>query len=162
LKYINIAQSAVDMAVIDGQMMNFRRLCGVYKLPSVIFNDNASSTYNNLSEAYKKSYLDAIIPTFERLIDRFNYELLVDFGLNNHYLALDTTSIEVLQKDKKALSECMSKSEVFTKNEIRLALGYGIINDPLMDTVFISSSMKPIDMAMDDNSNDNDEDDNSL
>lgn len=157
--------NSVDLALIQTQMLNFRRLCNIYKVPSVLFNDNESSTFNNVSEAYKKVYLDAIIPTLDRIYDRLNSDLLKDFGLNNHYVCADISGVEVLQKDKKTQVEWMQKAEVFTKNEIRLAMGFDAIKDPLFDTVYISSTYKPIESVLDmesPESQNNDDDDNKL
>jgi len=38
----------------------------------------------------------------------------------------------------------MVAAQAFTKNEIRQAVGYGAIDDPLMDQVFVSMGMTPL------------------
>jgi len=163
MKWINTAQSAVDMQLAQLQVINLRRICALFKIPSALLNDTEKSTFNNVQEAYKKLYIDAVIPNFNRIIYRLNLQIQNDEDFQKilgsdykaYYFELDQSTIEVLQKDKAQMVDWMKRSEVFTDNEIREAVGYQTSTDELADLVWKSGTQKP--SGIDLNTNDSNE-----
>jgi HK97 family phage portal protein len=101
-KWQQLGMTAADMQLIEDHNLTRSDLCALYDLSSILFNDNAASTFNNVQEAKKSAYTEAIIPAAKTYIDGFNRDIIqkVDPDL---YLSLDTGAIEVLKKDNAAL-----------------------------------------------------------
>lgn len=144
LKFIDTSKTTADLSLAEMQLINLRRLASVYKFPTALINDNEHSTYNNIRETYKKLYIDCVIPTFNRILDRVNAEFLNEFGLDNsYYFAVDTDKIEVLQQDKLEQVKWMKEAECFTTNEIRESLGWGRVEaEVFADEILVSTSRK--------------------
>ena len=79
LKWQQIGMNAADLNLIESMEYDLRKLCSLYNVPSVLFNDNATSTYNNMQEARKAFINDAILPNIARLIGELNRWFMVTF-----------------------------------------------------------------------------------
>jgi len=100
--------SPKELQLTDIDINKLRKFCNIYGLSSQLLNDTANSTFNNISEAKKSLYTEAAVPFAELMLDGWREDLIPIFNkLNNknYILSLDTTKIEVLQKDKKAEAE---------------------------------------------------------
>jgi HK97 family phage portal protein len=111
-----------DMDVINSSVHGLRTLCNLWGLPSTLFNDQASSTYNNLKTATKVIYTNRVIPDMTMFCD----------GLTNLYKAKgikfepDISQIPEMQEDKMELAKVYDigvKNRAISRNEFRQALG---------------------------------------
>ena len=112
INYTEIGKTPKELDLSGLDINKLRKFCNIYGINSQIFNDPSNKTFNNLSEAKKSLYTDVLIPLVEKFIDSFNNQMIKDINedMNSTYLlTLDTSKIEVLQKDKK---------EEATKNKI--------------------------------------------
>ncbi len=98
-----------------------RKFCNVYGMSSQLFNDPAKKTFNNLGEAKKSLYTESAIPLAQLFVDSWNEHLTPIFNEvegREYMIKLDTSKIEVLQKDKKAEAE---KNKIVSESISNLA-----------------------------------------
>jgi HK97 family phage portal protein len=157
LDFIKMGMSSEDLKLMDQGIISLRAICNQYNVSSVLFNDPASSTYNNITEAKKDFYTDAIIPLLEIFKQNYNNWLVRSYSeAENADLFLDfsVNNIPSLQEDinKKAqtISILIDKG-VISPNEGREMLSLGRIeNTPSMDEFYISGSDNAIEENIED------------
>lgn len=157
LDFIKMGMSSEDLKLMDQGIISLRAICNQYNVSSVLFNDPASSTYNNITEAKKDFYTDAIIPLLEIFKQNYNNWLVRSYSeAENADLFLDFTvdNIPSLQEDinkkAKTISILIDKG-VISPNEGREMLSLGRIeNTPSMDEFYISGSDNAIEENIED------------
>jgi len=116
VKYTSLGLSPKDLTLTDLDINKLRKFCNVYGMSSQLFNDPANKTFNNLGEAKKSLYTEAAIPLAQLFVDSWNEHLTPIFNEvegREYMIKLDTSKIEVLQKDKKAEAE---KNKIVAKS----------------------------------------------
>lgn len=101
----HLGLSPVDLNILESSKITFRQLCRVFKFPAGIFSDDSNRTYNNLNEDKKMLYQDALIPELENWCSAFDKFTNANYGGDGSMLVVDTSSIEVLQDNKKEQTE---------------------------------------------------------
>lgn len=96
-KWQSLGMSAAELKTLEQSQLTTRQIYGLFGLDSKLFNDNEQSTYNNMEEAKKSAYTEAIIPTLEIVIDKISKDLFKNRP--EMELSLDLSGIEVLKKD---------------------------------------------------------------
>jgi len=104
LDYLQMGMSSADLQLIQSGVLTDRQLCNLYGLDSKLFNDVSSSSFNNVTEANKSMYQNAIIPNLTKLVGSYN-EAIVK-GINrvdntDFIIKVDTSAIEALQSNQK-------------------------------------------------------------
>ena len=121
VKYTSLGLSPKDLTLTDIDINKLRKFCNVYGLSSQLFNDPANKTFNNLGEAKKSLYTESVIPLAQLFVDAWNEHISPIFSEldgQEYKLYLDTSEIEVLQKDKKQEAE---KNKIVTDSISSLA-----------------------------------------
>jgi len=95
LRYLQTGMSPTDLKLLEGIISSLRLWCAAYGLPSQLFNDNESSTYNNVKEAKITAFQDCYLPTYELVSDELSPWLSRHLGVDE-YLKPDLTKIDVL------------------------------------------------------------------
>lgn len=103
VKYTQFGLSPSDLKIIENGVLTLRQLCSVYGADSSSFNDPANKKYNNLLEAQKAFYINAVIPPLERHLLAYK-ELILPawnkFDNAKYDIRLDLSGIEALQEDQ--------------------------------------------------------------
>jgi HK97 family phage portal protein len=111
-----------DLDVVNSSVHGLRTLCNLWGLPSTLFNDQASSTYNNLRTATRTIYTNRVMPDLTAFCQ----------GLNELYKAAgytfkpDYSKIPELQEDKLETAKIYAigiDKRAISRNEFRDALG---------------------------------------
>ena len=139
--YTSIGLSPVDLALLADKKATLRDICNIYKVSSIIFNDNENSSYNNASEAIKRAYSDAIKPLVERYVQELNNWISESYGPNVEVCA-DYSNVAPLQKDYKELSEWVTtliREKTITPNEGREFLGKDPIESDFMNKIYTNA-----------------------
>ncbi len=113
--------SPVDLNVITGSEHGLRVLCNVYGVSSILFNDNANSTYNNMEQARKDFYQYSIQPMNMDLEIKLKKWLVPNEDV---FFKFDYSNIEVLQESFLIKIDALSKATFLTDNEKREHMGY--------------------------------------
>ena len=144
IEVVRLGLDAATMNTIESSRDGLRRLCAVLNMPSVIFNDNDSSTYNNIDNAMKLAWQHGIKPFKRQFVEALNGQLIRPVkeysGLK---FVADYSDIAELQEDLKTKVEWMSKA-FYTPNEIREATGRGTIEDELLNQVWVNMNQRPL------------------
>lgn len=118
---LKIGVSPVDLDIINGSEHGLRILCNIYGVSSVLFNDNANSTYNNISQARKDFYDYTIKPMNKNFSLKLKKFLIPNENLKFEF---DYSNVEVLQESFNTKIDSLSKATFLTDNEKREFLGY--------------------------------------
>jgi HK97 family phage portal protein len=129
LRFLQTGMSPTDLQLLDGILSSLRLICGVYGMPSVLFNDNESSTYNNVETAKKTAYTDVYIPLGNKVDKELNKWLNAMLGIEEK-IEIDLTSIEVIKASTNEIAQALNNAkesarivECMTKDEVRELVG---------------------------------------
>ncbi|SNR92068.1 phage portal protein [Hymenobacter mucosus] len=107
VEFVSTGATAVDLAILELRMANFREVCGWFGFSSVLLGDMEASTDNNYQNARKAFYTDALVPYANSNAGELSRWLCPLFGYKpkQAWLEVDTSGIPELQEDKKAETE---------------------------------------------------------
>jgi len=145
LSWVNFGLNASDLSLIEQYNASIKDLCNIYNVPVQLLNNTDSSTYNNMNEAKKSLYVNAVIPELNKIKDELNRWLTPQFG-DKLYIDFDYTNIPELQEEMDKVVGQMSQAWWLTPNEKRAAMSYGADDDtPEMNDYYIPSQFIPLD-----------------
>jgi len=144
LSWVNFGLSASDLTLIEQYGQTIKDLCNIYNVPVQLLNNTESSTYNNMKEAKKALYQNAVIPKMTMLRDELNRWLVPHYG-DKLYLDFDFSVIPELQEETDKVVNQMAAAWWLTPNEKRAAMSYGLDDDTSeMNDYYIPSSFLPL------------------
>ena len=144
LSWINFGMSASDLSLIEQYNASIKDLCNIYSVPAVLLNNTESSTYNNVIEAKKSLYQNAIIPELNKIKDELNRWLVPGYG-EKLYIDFDYTSISEMQEEMDKVVSQMASSWWLTPNEKRQAMSYGVEADnEKLNDFYIPMNLVPL------------------
>lgn len=134
LQYLPMGMSAGDLKLIESGVLTDRMLCNIWGVDSKLFNDPTASTFNNLQDATKGMYVNAILPSLGKLVSNLNQDIAK--SINNaertsQEVRIDTSRIEALQKNQK---EEADKNKVNAEG-INTVLNYPISNESKVESL---------------------------
>lgn len=147
LKWQQMGMPIDDLGVIEIKKYNLRDLCNIYNCPTIIFNENEKSSYNNMREARKDFVTDAVLPEVDNYYQGLNRWFIPTYKSNNTlWLDYEAEHIPELQPDMEKLSQRMEREWWWSPNEKRKMQGGGNReNEPNMDRIYVPSTMTAID-----------------
>ena len=144
LSWINFGMSASDLSLIEQYNASIKDLCNIYSVPAVLLNNTESSTYNNVIEAKKTLYQNAVIPELNKIKDELNRWLVPAYG-DKLYIDFDYTSISEMQEEMDKVVGQMSQAWWLTPNEKRQAMSYGVEADnEKLNDYYIPMNLMPL------------------
>lgn len=143
LSWVNFGLSASDLSLIEQYNASIKDLCNIYNVPAVLLNNTESSTYNNVKEAKKSLYQNAVIPELIKIRDELNRWLVPAYG-QNLYLDFDFTAISEMQEDTDKLVAQLGNAWWITPNEKREAMYYASDSEnEFMNDYYIPANLSP-------------------
>lgn len=144
LSWVNFGLNASDLSLIEQYNASIKDLCNVYNVPVQLLNNTDSTTYNNMKEAKKALYQNAVIPELIKIRDELNRWLIPKYG-DKLYLDFDFSVIPELQEETDKIVDQMSKSWWLTPNEKRAAMSYGVNDeDSALNNYYIPANLLPL------------------
>jgi len=144
LSWVNFGMTAADLSLIEQYNASIKDLCNIYSVPVVLLNNTESSTYNNVIEAKKSLYQNAIIPELNKVRDELNRWLAPAYG-EKIYIDFDYTNISELQEEMDKVVNQMSNAWWLTPNEKRQAMSYSIDADnEKLNDFYIPANLMPL------------------
>jgi HK97 family phage portal protein len=134
-----------DLQIVESSQQGLRVLCNIWGMPAEVFNDKSSSTYNNMTMAYKAIYTNRIVPDATLFYEGIN-KIIKETGIR--YVP-DWGQIQELQPDKKVIADTLNvgvMNNSLTLNEFREALGYEA--DPLIEGMRYNDLTLPEQIAL--------------
>jgi HK97 family phage portal protein len=145
--WVPVGLKMADMSLIELQNMDFKRLCNIYKVSTILFNSDVAATENNVKEMIKQMYTSVCLPLAYTFRDKFNSELANEYKAGiKRYVDVDISGITELQDDYKNLAILLADLPVTpTGNEIRELFKWDRVENPLMDTPLVKQGYSVID-----------------
>jgi len=131
LAFVQTGMSPTDLKLLEGILSSLRQLCSIFGMPSILFNDNEKSTFNNFEQAVKLAYNDVYIPLANKVDKELSSFLNEQLG-TNELIKVDLTSIEVVKSSTNEVAQALNNMspllankvlEQLTVNEIRELAG---------------------------------------
>jgi len=101
VKYTPFGFKPSEMTATESQLEKLRTICSLYNVDSTLFNDKAASTYNNMQEAMKAFYNNAVLPLCDYVHEKISNYI-------GDLIEIDYEDIDALKKD--ALSDANAKN----------------------------------------------------
>ena len=147
LSWVNFGLNAADVSLIEQYNASIKDLCNIYNVPVQLLNNTDSSTYNNMKEAKKALYQNAVIPELIKVRDELNRWLAPQYG-PNICIEFDFSMIPEMSEDTDKVVDQLSKAWWITPNEKREMMSFGIDeeNEQLND-YFVPANLIPMKAA---------------
>lgn len=134
----------VELAIIEAEQWDQRRICNVYGVPVQLMNDTSASTDNNMKDASRAMLTRVVIPELESFKASFNKKLQTAWGGKDKVIIdYDQTSFTELEEDKneqmKWLMPLMQNG--LPLNRVLDILGLEKIDDPYYDLPRVTTQM---------------------
>jgi|TARA_R110000744_G_scaffold94462_3_gene182396 HK97 family phage portal protein len=144
LSWVNFGLNAADVSLIEQYNASVKDLCNIYNVPVQLLNNTDSNTYNNMKEAKKALYQNAVIPELVKIRDEINRWLCPQYG-DKYKFDFDFTCIPELQEESDKVVDQLSKAWWITPNEKRAVMNYSEDqeNESLND-YFIPANLLPV------------------
>lgn len=144
LSWVNFGLNAADISLIEQYNASVKDLCNVYNVPVQLLNNTDSSSYNNMREAKKALYQNAVIPELLKIKDELNRWLAPKYG-NKLCIEFDFTVIPELQEEADKVVDQLSKAWWITPNEKRSVMSYGVdMENETLNDYFIPANLIPV------------------
>lgn len=133
-----------DMDFLNMHILNTRKICADFGVPSQLIGDEQAKTYANYAEARKAFYQETILPLLDWIKDELNYWLVPLFG-DSLLIDYDKDEVEALQEDRTAViqREILKLTSGEAKlNEVRDALNDNDLGTD-GDVVYVPTSVVP-------------------
>ena len=143
LSWVNFGLNAADISLIEQYNASVKDLCNVYNVPVQLLNNTDSSSYNNMREAKKALYQNAVIPELLKIKDELNRWLAPKYG--NVCIEFDFTVIPELQEEADKVVDQLLKAWWLTPNEKRSVMSYGVDEESeVLNDYFIPANLIPV------------------
>lgn len=149
IKWTPIGQSLVDLAILESIDADLRTICRAFKIDSKVLNDPKASTYNNVTEARKAAYTDAIMPMLNKFRDEVNRWFTPKFG-EDLIMEPDYSQVPEMQEDLNELVTTLNTAWWISPNEKLRMMGKDEYPDPMFDKPWIPAGLVPLSEPIDD------------
>jgi len=146
LSWVNFGLNAADVSLIEQYNASIKDLCNIYSVPVQLLNNTESATYNNMKEAKKALYQNAVIPELNKIRDELNRWLAPMYG-EKLFIDFDYSAIPELQEENEKVVDQLSKAWWVTPNEKRRVMNYGVDDENIaLDNYYIPANLIPIEI----------------
>ena len=144
LSWVNFGLNAADLSLIEQYNASIKDLCNIYNVPVQLLNNTDSSTYNNMKEAKKALYQNAVMPELVKIREELNRWLAPRFG-EKLYIDFDFSAIPELQEEMDKVVGQMVQAWWVTPNEKRAAMSYGVDADnEKLNDYYVPANLLPM------------------
>ena len=144
LSWVNFGLNAADLSLIEQYNASIKDLCNIYNVPVQLLNNTDSSTYNNMKEAKKALYQNAVMPELVKIREELNRWLAPRFG-DKLYIDFDFSAIPELQEEMDKVVGQMAQAWWITPNEKRAAMSYGVDEDnEMLNDYYVPANLLPM------------------
>lgn len=146
INYTAVGLSPVDMDMINREIRTFKKLCNLYSVSDLLFNNDDAGTFNNMAAVIRQLYTNAALPEVYAFRDILNNQLVPKFntGKVKYYIDCDTSGIIELQDDLLNMMQAFAAAPVMIPNVVLEAQGLGKSADDGMDDVYIKAGYEKV------------------
>jgi HK97 family phage portal protein len=142
--YLKMAISPADMQLVEQGKTTFKKLCNVYGVSDIWFNNDTASTESNVNAMIKQAYTNTILPEVTGVRDMLQKGVAVLYKDKRRIIDYDITDITELQEDTNAIATRFAALPAFRVNDLYDAMGFGKLDDPNADVVLIKTGYQPL------------------
>lgn len=142
MTFTPFALSPKDLEYLEGLQHNIDAIATLLNIPVQLLGNTDSSTYANYEQATRGFFNDNIIPTVEQEASIYTRAFFPDGG---YILKPDIDSIPSVRKERIDTLKTLQAVHDLTPNERRIMAGLPKLDDPLMDIIYFTAGMKPLD-----------------
>ncbi|MEM7695014.1 MAG: phage portal protein [Pseudomonadota bacterium] len=125
LDWKTMAMSPRDMDFIEAKNQAAREIALAFGVPPMLLGIPGDNTYANYREANRAFWRHTVLPMVNRTAQALSGWLSPAFGAALK-LSFDADQIEALSEEREALWARVAAADFLTRDEKRLAVGYGI------------------------------------
>lgn len=142
MKWEAMSQTAVEMDYINSRLQNKRDISAALGISPIFLGDLDQSSYNNMAEARKALYQDAVIPMLDDIKATLQMKVGDQFGIQVGY---DLSNVAALRDDysKKVASAKTLWDMGVPLSQINSTLEMGIEEFPGWDRSYLPFSLMP-------------------
>lgn len=136
-----------DMDFQEARNGAARDIALAFGVPPMLLGIPGDATYSNYVEANRSLYRLTVLPLLRRITQSLTHWLAPVFPNERLTLVPDLDQIEALAEERASLWERVGKADFLSRDEKRLAVGYGHQNDPSQDAAHSdiqTPHMKPL------------------
>lgn len=134
-QYLNFGISPSDMDIVNQNKVTFKKLCNIYGVSDVLFNNDSASTESNVKQMMNHFFENAVIPEVENLVQALNKAVVVP----GKTYEMDLTDLSEMQEDTNSIVKRFADAPVFKPNDFFDAMGYGKSTDTLAEQLYIKA-----------------------
>lgn len=142
-----IGLTVVELEILKAIGIYKGNLCDAYNVPSQLLAGSQDRTYNNYKEAEQALWRNAIMPNLNGYLQGLSEFLAPKCKEEGTVLKADYSEVACLQTNKVEMIQWMVAAQAFSRNEIREAVGFEMLNVDGMDDILISAGLMPISEA---------------
>ncbi|MCF0059957.1 phage portal protein [Dyadobacter chenwenxiniae] len=142
---INLGFNPKDLGLVESRQDIKIDICAAYHIPPELFGWGAHSAYENLPTNRKIAITDAVLPEYEKRINKYNQWLTPSYdpdGKQGLVIGYNLDDFNELQPDRNELATWMERVPGLTANQWLEAFGYGAGNDENANKMLISTKFK--------------------
>lgn len=117
LSYMQTGMSPTDLKLLEGIVSSMRLICGLYGMPSVLFNDTANSSFNNYSTAVTVSYSDVYVPLANKVDAKLSAFLSDKYEIEE-YIIVDAAKVQGIKTPTNELAQSLGDFSPLLANKI--------------------------------------------
>ena len=148
--YTAIGLSPVDMDVLASMKLTFKKLCNLYGVSDMLFNNDGigNGVGGKTDIVYKDLYTNAALPAAFLERDSYNRHITPMFnkGKEKYFVDVDITGIAELQDDMKDMAQVYSQLPVM--NPVIIAKAFGWDTTGVEDKWFMKNGYQTIEDAI--------------
>ena len=146
-KYLQFGISPADMDLINQNKVTFKKMCNVFGVSDILFNNDTASTESNVANMVKQMVINACLPEVQSLVHSLNKSVAPAYQKGNYkkVYAEDISDMPELQEDISNVLRKFSDAPAFRVNDLMEAIGYGRLDDPNADIVMVKNGYVPLD-----------------
>ncbi len=148
--YTNIGLSPVDMDVLESMRLTFKKLCNLYGVSDMLFNNDGigNGVGGKTDIVYKDLYTNAALPAAYLERDSYNRHITPMFnkGKDKYYADVDITGIAELQDDMKDMMAVYAGLPVM--NPVIIGKAFGWDTTGMEDKWFIKNGYQTVEDAL--------------
>jgi len=143
-EWTKIGLTMVELEILKSLGIYKGNLCDAYNVPSQLLSGSQDRTYNNYKEAEQALWRNANQPSLDAFLEGLSAWLAPYYKEEGQVLKADYSGVACLQNNNLELVQWMTTARVFTKDEIREALGYERLGTPEMQVIYESAGLMPL------------------
>lgn len=120
LRYLQTGMTPTDLKLLEGIISSLRLICGLFGMPSVLFNDTANSSFNNYTTAVSVSYSDVYVPLANKIDDKLSRFLSGKYSVIEH-IKVDSSKVDGIKTPTNEIAQALT--------DLPQLLGTSIVGD---------------------------------